>query len=224
MDISSTILDIFSQKITPINNYILIGDKNPENEIKSLYLDKLINKGKNKARKNSTIITYRSSPLNINTIHEENKNQIESLKKTPFTTRGNNLIENGNNLDKSIDKLSNKFLSILFAEGEYTDTNLNQIELSKEQMNKFKLPKNNKFIYSFNKLHPFSIFFGTKYNKLIKKNNELTLPAPYYIEKKEWCVPEDNSLNAILEGVKVVNNLGLMLDSPELKKKIFWNC
>ena len=219
MDISSTILDIFSQKITPINNYILIGDKNPENEIKSLYLDKLINKGKNKARKNSTIITYRSSPLNINTIHEENKNQIESLKKTPFTTRGNNLIENGNNLDKSIDKLSNKFLSILFAEGEYTDTNLNQIELSKEQMNKFKLPKNNKFIYSFNKLHPFSIFFGTKYNKLIKKNNELTLPAPYYIEKKEWCVPEDNSLNAILEGVKVVNNLGLMLDSPELKKK-----
>ena len=219
MEFSSMNLDIFSQKITPINNYILIGDKTPESEIKSFYLDKLINKGKNKVGKNTTIINYRNTPLNTERINENKIQNIDVFKSANINRRGSFNSSKNTNLEKSFDKLSNKFLSILFAEGEYSDNNLNKIELSKEQMNKFKLPKNNPFIYSLNKLHPFSIFYGTKYNKLIKKNNELMLPAPFYVENKEWCIPEDNSLKEILDGVKVVNNLGIVIDSPFLKKK-----
>ena len=138
---------------------------------------------------------------------------------------GNNIIIesikaslNTGDLNKSFDKISTKFLSDTYVKGEYSAKNIKNIELSKEQMNKFKLPKTNPFIYSLKKLHPFSIFYGTKYNRLVK-NNELTLPEPYYIEKDEWSKPVDNSFKAILEGVKIQNDQGLVIDSPKLKKK-----
>ena len=81
-------LDIFSQKITPINNYILIGDKTPESEIKSFYLDKLINKGKNKVGKNTTIINYRNTPLNTERINENKIQNIDVFKSANINRRG----------------------------------------------------------------------------------------------------------------------------------------
>lgn len=216
--------DIFSQNITPITAYILRGDKTPEIEIKSYYLDRLINKGKNKIGNNIIIDSIKNS-LNTSETHEEKlKNNLSKRPQTERKESLNNLekdmiIDNNSDiLDKSFDKISKKLLPLSYAAGEYSDKNINHIELSKEQMNKFKLQKNNPFIYSLKKLHPFSIFYGTKYNRLIK-NNELMLPEPYYIEKEEWSKPVDNSFKSILEGVKIVNDQGLVIDSPTLKKK-----
>ena len=205
--------DIFSQNITPISTYILAGDKKPEIEIKSLYLNKIINKEENKIKIND-------SPVKTGKTGKEKKilNSIKVEENPNYS--GNHLqITNGISLKERKDKLPDIILPVLHSQGEYSDTNINIIELSNEQKNKFKLTSNNPYILSFNNLHPFSIFFGTKYNKLIKKNNELMLPAPYYIEKSKWCEPEDNTLKGVLEGVKIVDELGLVLDAPELKKK-----
>ena len=224
MEFSQKNFDIFSQNITPIKAYILIGDKIPENEIKSFYLDKLINKG-NKILVHKINNNIKHSSLNTDETSKEKikKNENIKISQTERKERSNHfedniIFEKDNNSD--IDKRSSKFLSLLYAEGEYCDknNNINQIELSKEQMNKFKLKSNTQYIYSFNKLHPFSIFFGTKYDKLIK-NNELMLPAPYYIEKEEWCKPGDISFKSILNGIKIVDDLGFVIDSPWLKKK-----
>ena len=230
MEFSQINFDIFSQKITPLDTYILIGDKIPEKEIKSYYLEKLINEGSNNLVYKTKQTNNKHSSLNTDETGEEKIKKKEEIKlaqtqRERERKRNSNhsekiTLENGNNTDKSFDKISTKFLSLLYAEGEYSgqNKNANLVELSIEQRNKFKLQKNIPYIYSFNKLHPFSIFFGTKYDKLIK-NNELTLPAPYYIEKEEWCKPEDNSFKAVLNGVKIVDDLGLVLDSPWLKKK-----
>lgn len=222
MEFSQINFDIFSQKITPINTYILIGDKNPEIEIKSYYLDRLINKGKGQNGNNIIIESIKAS---LNTGETQEEKLKKNSSKRPQTERNGNFINLENDvlidnsiLNKSFDKISTKFLSDTYVKGEYSAKNINQIELSKEQMNKFKLPKTNPFIYSLKKLHPFSIFYGTKYNRLVK-NNELTLPEPYYIEKDEWSKPVDNSFKAILEGVKIQNDQGLVIDSPKLKKK-----
>ena len=45
----------------------------------------------------------------------------------------------------------------------------NIIELTHRQKDTFKLTNNNPFLFSFNNLHPFSMFYGTKYDKLVKK-------------------------------------------------------
>ena len=59
-------------------------------------------------------------------------------------------------------------------------------------MNKFKLPKNNPFIYSLNKLHPFSIFYGTKYNKYVTYELKgLFLPSCLHVVEYGYSALED---------------------------------
>ena len=127
MDILRINVDFFTKQINPMNTYTLLGDKLPEMEIKSDYLNYLINKGEKKLK-----------------------------------------IINMNKSDKSLHDISVRFLPLLYSQGEYNENSLNFIQLTKEQMKKFKLQQNNRFIRSFNRLHPFSIFYGTKYDKLIK--------------------------------------------------------
>ena len=136
--------DIFSQNITPITAYILRGDKTPEIEIKSYYLDRLINKGKNKIGNNIIIDSIKNS-LNTSETHDEKLKN--NLSKRPQTERKESLnhlekdmiIDNNSDiLEQSFDKISKKLLPLSYAAGEYSDKNINHIELSKEQMNKFK--------------------------------------------------------------------------------------
>ena len=170
--------DIFSQKITPMETYRLIGDKNPQHEIKSIYFKKIVKKK----------------------IISDKKNTIKNIQIPSLTTDVDH-----NEKDELDDLVSN------------------HIELTQEQKNKFKLKDNDPFIYSFNTLHKLSIFYGTKYNKLFK-NNELKLPLPNIIKKKDWCKAEDTSKETVLEGLKVIDELGIIIDSPDLKKKISRPC
>ena len=181
MDILRINVDFFTKQINPMNTYALLGDKLPEMEIKSDYLNYLINKGE---------------------------------KKLKIICAPNN-----RNNPKLPDDISVRFLPLLYSQGEYNENSLNFIQLTKEQMKKFKLQQNNRFIRSFNRLHPFSIFYGTKYDKLIKETGELTLPAPFYAVKNDWCKPEDTSFDSIVKGIRIDKGSGFVVDDPELKKK-----
>jgi hypothetical protein len=212
MENSTINFDIFSQNITPLSSYILIGDKNPETEINTFYLNNIMNKTNGKqVYKLQNIIPNKFKTTIITSIYDN--------KKENLNLSDNKLKQNKEEKQEEIiTKIHFELLPLLYSKGEYSDNN-NKIELTKEQMIRFKLEKNNPFIFSFKELHPFSIFYGTKYDKLIKKNNELWLPEPNYIEKEEWCKQEDISFNGMTDGVKIVDETGVVIDSPYLKKK-----
>lgn len=195
MDFSLINFDLFSQEITPIETYRLIGDKIPEKEIKSIYFKKLAKK-KNNLCEIKFPINCGGGSLTTDFI----SGQVDK--------------DNINIEKKSKEQNINESLS---SEIDIKDNGI--IILTKELKNKFKLEDNDPYILSINNLHKFSIFYGTKYEKLIKKNKELSLPAPIHIKKKEWCKIEDITKDSLFEGLKVVDELGVIVDSPDIKKK-----
>ena len=68
-------------------------------------------------------------------------------------------------------------------------------------------------------MHPFSIFYNTKYDKLVKKKNELKLPTPKFITIEDWCKPNENTFKAIFNGIDINDKSGLVISDPKLKKK-----
>ena len=212
MDISTINFDFF-KNITPVSTYKLIGDKNPEMEINSVYLNNIMTK---KPKKFGGSLTGRSQKHQI-LINVGNGDKNTGVGISDSQNTKNDIKSDNNN--KSEDKISINFLGELYSKGEFSNDNTNYVELTQEQMNKFKLENHNPFVLSFNNLHPFSIFYGTKYEKLIKNNNELMLPAPNFIVKTDWCKPEDTSFDAIMEGIRIDDEQGLVIDSPELQKK-----
>ena len=231
-------LEIFSQNITPIQNYILTGDNNEEHEIKQIYLLKL--SARNKILSRSKINIYNSfnpssykteistnekrtnltsrRQKNLRGIKEEDANQVGSSD----ADSNDNIYFNQNisNINKSFNDKSSEFLLTLFNQGLFhEEQNQNAIKLTQKQIDKFKLKNNNPFLFSFNSMHPFSLFYNTKYEQLVKKNGELRLPAPNFITKEEWCKPEDNSLKGIFDGIYINDKSGLVITDPVVKKK-----
>ncbi len=203
--------NIFSQIINPIENYKIKGDINPEHEFKIIYLEKL------SARSN------KSPKIKIKS-HSVNPSQMASEKNIIFSPNKN--LDNLNQIsEKSIlidsfnsgenNNESFGFLSSSVKRG----LEIQNTELTQRQKSTFKLKDNNPFLYSFKNLHPFSIFYNTKYDKLIKKNSELKLPAPNFIKKEEWCKDVDMSFNSSFEGLAIQDNLGIVITDPIIRKK-----
>ena len=154
---------------------------------------------------------------NLRKIKEEESNQVVS---SDSDSGGG--VEYNQNINNSLDKKSSEFLLTLFNQGVYRSEeseNKKTIELTQRQKETFKLKSNNPYLYSFNSFHPFSLFYGTKYGELVKKDGELKLPAPNFITKDEWCKPVDNSLKAVFEGIYINDKLGLVITDPVVKKK-----
>ena len=225
-------LDIFSPNIIPTENYILKGDRNPEHEIKPLYLRKMSSK-------------YNLSPKNRRTFNNffnyssNNTEPSSNEKKTNFTAtvvkkekilnkineeayQVNSSDSDNNDDDGNIinPNQSSEFLKSLFNRGVCHDEEIeNIIQLTQRQRETFKLKNNNPFLYSFKHLHPFSVFYGTKYDKLIQKNNELKLPAPNFITKEDWCKQEDLSFQNVYKGIEIKDKLGIVISDPAIRKK-----
>ena len=114
MDFSTLNSDIFSKQIIPLNTYILTGDKQPELEIKSYYLDHLINKGLNQISNNyytdrgikgknalaQTVIAIRKGNQNVNIDKNSNNSKKSNISKK----------SNKNNLNESLNNISLRFL------------------------------------------------------------------------------------------------------------------
>jgi len=222
--------EIFNQNITPIKNYIIKGDKNPEHEIPPFYLRKMSSKynpifNNKKTIKGNNVLSpsLYNTELSTNekrtniTKKKENLRKInEEINQIGSSDSGDNSY-NSQNISSSVDKKSTEFLLTLFEKG--VANNDNNIELTQRQKDKFKLKNNNPYIYSFNKMHPFSMFYNTKYDQLVKKNNELKLPMPNFITKDDWCKPADNSFKTVFYGIDINDKTGLVISDPVVKKK-----
>ena len=223
--------DIFSQNVIPSEKYIIKGDKNAEHEIQPVYLRKMSSRYQSSSNNNRN---YHSS-FNVS-LNTTEPSFIE--KKTNFTAgRKGNILnriseedayqvgssDSDNNDDENDiinQNKSSEFLKSLFNRGVCHDEEIeNIIELTQRQREQFKLKNNNPFLYSFKQLHPFSMFYGTKYNKLIQKNNELKLPAPNFITKEDWCKPGDVSFKYIFKGIEIKDKLGIVISDPVIRKK-----
>ena len=213
--------DIFSQEITPIQNYIIKGDKNPVHEIQTLYLQRLSSRWKPiQGIKNISVIpsslaiTIPSSDEKLNSVKRNTLIKIREVGSSDSDIN-NELIDQ----NISIDKKSTEFLFSLYRQGIFIEDENKNIELTQRQKQTFKLKDNDPFIYSFNSLHPFSMFYNTKYDKLIKNNKELKLPAPNFIKKEEWCKPVDMTFKTLLKGLVINDNLGVVITDPNLRKR-----
>ena len=223
------IFEILSHDVIPIQNYILKGDREPEHEIQSVYLEKLSMKLKPKAFIKSMIHKTVSLSLctNIPSSYENKTNFTAGRKQKSIRKMKDNQNQcdssgSDNNEDMIIDKKENQSLEsseILLTLFNQGIDNKNAIELTKRQKEKFKLEDNNPFLFSFYTMHPFSMFYGTKYDKLITKNKELKLPAPNFISKEDWCKPFDTSFKSIFRGIEINNKSGLVIVDPVVKKK-----
>ena len=205
--------DIFSQRVTPIVRYILEGDKIPEHEIKIIYLQKIIEK----LRKNFENNTFQ--PLNES--QKKSKKSLTKIEKDIIkigSSDSNEDVYYEENINNSLDKKSTEFLISLFNMG-VRDDEINPIILSKRQKQTFKLEDNNPYIYSFKKMHPFSMFYNTKYSKLVNKDNELELPAPNLITKEDWLKPVELTFDYCFEGIEINDKLGAVVKDPSIKKK-----
>ena len=221
-----TNFEIFTQAITPIQNYIIKGDKNPVHEIQALYLERISSRWK-PTQGNKNISFNPSLDLTIPSSNEK-KTNFTTIKKPSLKK----IIEESNHVGSSdiiintelieqnisIDKKSSEFLFSLYRKGVFEDENKN-IELTQRQKKIFEFKDNDRFIYSFNSLHPFSMFYNTNYDKLINKNKELELPAPNFITKEDWCKPVDMTFETLLKGLVVKDNLGVVITDPILRKK-----
>ena len=143
--------DIFSQRVTPIEKYILAGDKTPEHEIKIIYLQKIIEKLRMNLESKYTTnpsSNKTGSSSNKNKINLENQENLTTIKEEikKIDTYDNNedsLYEE--NISNSLDKKSTEFLISLFNMG-VCDDEIKTIELTTRQKQTFKLEDNNPYI------------------------------------------------------------------------------
>ena len=203
--------NIFHQKIIPIEKYIIKGDENYLKELPDQYINEMTTKYNSpnnelsKLRKKFSI-GYKKEIENDDDsvdVVVEDHNKIKD-------------IEIISPLEKSIE-----YLYSLYIEGVTTDSeNKNSdVFLSENQKKMFKLEDNNKYIYSLKECHPFSMFYQTKYEELIKKDGGLNLPAPRLINSDSWMREPDLSYENIFKGMDIQDEKGLVSVDPKIIKK-----
>jgi hypothetical protein len=215
-------VDIFSQRVTPVEKYKLEGDKTPEHEIKIIYLQKIIEKLRMNLENKYGFVPSSNKTFPLS--KKDQQNDMESLikiKEQEEKIDSSDILEDiryEENINNSLDKKSTEFLVSLFNMG-VCDDEINPIELTTRQKKAFKLEDNNPYIYSFKKMHPFSMFYNTKYSKLVNKHNELELPAPNLITKEDWIKPVELTFDYCFEGVEINDKLGAVVKDPSIKIK-----
>ena len=120
-------------------------------------------------------------------------------------------------------KLSIEFLSKLYNKGAMTKSFSSTIDSNDSQKIEFKngikISISNPYIFSINKLHPFSFFYGTKKFIYNDKNHNLILPSPRFISINDWRKEPDYSKKGIYKGIKIDNKNGLVIIDPIVLKK-----
>ena len=203
--------NIFHQKIIPIEKYIIKGDENYLKELPDQYINEMTTKYNSPNNELSKLRKKFSIGYK-----KEIENDDDSVDVVVEDHNKIKYIEIISPLEKSIE-----YLYSLYIEGVTTDSeNKNSdVFLSENQKKMFKLEDNNKYIYSLKECHPFSMFYQTKYEELIKKDGELNLPAPRLINSDSWMREPDLSYENIFKGMDIQDEKGLVSVDPKIIKK-----
>ena len=243
-----TVNTLFSEENlskNPNKKYILKGDRKKINALSPEYLNSIIfldntnintnninQTNTNNITNNGTTIIFTEqsfSSKNNNQNHQlilrqSINNNINNIKEESYSIddKSNEVqVERqpGSNMNYTSMK-SGEFLLTLYDRGKYHNSINNEKNDDLFIIEGYKLSESNPYLYSCQKLHPFSIFYNTKYPELFnKKTNDLKLPAPYFIDKEEWRKPMDFSYKNIFNGITINDKLGLVISDPIVKNK-----
>ena len=221
--------DLF-KKNKNLNKYELKGDTNEISEIDDKYL-KTISIWTNEDEED---LTHKKIHFNLFKNFENdiiNNNKEDELKKIKNKTSSSDSFEDYNSLgnlrDKNYENMINRKLSIEFLSELYSEGAVNKIKptgFSKKKIDfnkdSLSIQENDPYVYSFYKLHPFSMLYGTK-NFIWDKNKEntLILPAPRFIDSNDWMKAPDYSFQGIYKGIKIDDKHGLVITDPLITKK-----
>ena len=158
----------------------------------------------------------RQSFTSFNVMNQDDINSMSSGGN--FSKGSEDDAKKGGVLTKKIPsrKPSLEFMCILYNKGVAPKKNNKNLGKFKKEI---KLNKDNPFLYSYSQLHPFSIFYGTKYSPLFNKQKELNFPAPRFITSEEWMKEPDLSKESIFKGTKFMPKLGLIITDPKVQEK-----
>ena len=197
---------IFHPTFTPLDKYIIKGDDNSLKELPEHYINKMIQKYNTFTKEIlKTRTLYSKGPHN----GHNNEEKVEDDKSLDVE------VEWGENEEESIE-----ILLKLYNEGITDDSENRNIDilLSENQKTLFKLEDNNKYIYSLKECHPFSMFYQTKYDKLIK-DGTLNLPAPRLINNECWMKEPNLSFDNIFKSMSIIDKKGLISTDPAIIKR-----
>ena len=233
INISNSLLnDLFpnKNKIKPTKQ--LFGDKSEFKEIDTSYLDKIalfINDDKltDLFQKNNLLFSnFEKNLINLNNNEKKHHKILSIHTGSSYDSLGNKKEKVDEN-KMEMRKISIEFLKTLYNEGR-VDSLLHQSTISTDEddkdkicyINDLKLSKNNIYVYSNFKLHPFSMFYGTKMMIWKDKNNQqLILPAPKFINSEELMQIPDYSKENIFNGIKIDPKKGLVVVDPNINKR-----
>ena len=213
------------------NKYNLIGDTNEISEIDNEYLKKIslwtLEDEEDLTNKKFKLTLFKNFENDIDNQNKENelkkiKNKTTSSADSfeDYNSLGNLKDKNYENLIKR--KLSIEFLSELYSKGAVEKTKKTQFSKKKIDFNKdsLSIQENNPYVYSFYKLHPFSMFYGTKLFIWDKdKKDTLILPAPRFIDSNDWMKAPDYTFEGIYKGIQIDDKQGLVITDPLVTKK-----
>ena len=157
-------------------------------------------------------------------VEKEKKNkrtilEIEDMNEEEFSLLDSKRISNISN----VRKLSIEFLANLYNKGVESKSMTSTIDSNDSHLLEFKsgikINPSNPYIYSINKLHPFSFFYGTKLLIYDNKKKNLIVPAPKFISSEDWMKEPDYSRKGIYKGIILDNKNGLVTVDPNINKK-----
>ena len=200
---------IFHPTFTPLDKYIIKGDDNSLKELPGPYINKMIQKYNTFTKE--ILKTRALDSIGLHNGHN-NEEKIEDDDDKSVDVE----FEEGENEEESIEILRN-----LYNKGTADDSENRNIDifLSENQKKIFKLEDNNKYIYSLKECHPFSMFYQTKYEKLIKNDGTLNLPAPRLINNECWMKEPNLSFDSIFKSMSIIDKKGLISTDPAIIKR-----
>ena len=202
----------------------LKGDIYQPKEIDSIHLKKITTYLNEKNMKNMNELEFKNFEENL---EKEKKIKI-NLNEIESDDDDDDYNSLGEIKDKNLPllktrKLSIEFLSKLYNEGIVTKSRKSTIDTNDtnkiEFKNGIKISSTNSYIYSINKLHPFSFFYGTKMIIYNEKNNNLILPSPRFISSENLRKEPDYSKEGIYKGIKLDDKLGLVITDKNVLAK-----
>lgn len=205
----------FKENEKPQKKPSIIEEKEKENKDLNINTDVNNNKIDINNNKNSQEL------VNSDTLKTKKVSNI-SVNNNSNNNNNNNIVSKNMHLDKSL-RAGNDLLLELYEKGvSDPNSNKSQIKLTKFQKEKFGLEDNNPYIYTFDPkgMHPFCQFYDTNFEGAMRKEEgTLKYPEGRIINCDDYGAAPDYSLKGIYKGIKLVNDVGLVIVDPAVRKK-----
>lgn len=162
---------------------------------------------------------FPNNTISNQTLHSLKKFQTISINENEHNNKLNKESNESNNEDEIISttQRENKSKSLFIKRRSLSMTEFLFVDYTKGTKSEEMLP-DSPFLYSFSNFHPFSYLRGHP-KGFYDKKGKLHHPSPTLISSEIWMKQPDLSKKAILKGMEISNEYGLVLVDKEVTKR-----